>query len=72
MLWKTRYITKYSAKYHVFPATFHVISRKSDYLWDSVLGFNIKHHNNLCKSLLHTAHTTIHSLYCTSCTLLLG
>ena len=26
----------YSAEYHVFPATFHVISRKVDYLWDSV------------------------------------
>ena len=28
--------TTYSAKYHVFPDTFHVISRKVDYLWDSV------------------------------------
>ena len=27
---------KYSAQYHVFPATFHVISRKIEYLWDSV------------------------------------
>ena len=26
----------FSAQYHVFPATFHVISRKVDYLWDSV------------------------------------
>ena len=24
---KTLYFVKYSAKYHVFPATFHVISR---------------------------------------------
>ena len=24
----------YSAYYHVFPTTFHVISRKVDYLWD--------------------------------------
>ena len=27
---------KYSAVYHVFPATFHVISRKIDFLWNSV------------------------------------
>ena len=27
---------KYSVYYHVFPATFHVISRKIDFLWDSV------------------------------------
>ena len=27
---------KNSAVYHVFPATFHVISRKIDFLWDSV------------------------------------
>ena len=27
---------KYSALYHGFPATFHVISRKIDFLWDSV------------------------------------
>ena len=26
----------YSAQYHVFPATFHVTSRKVEYLWDSV------------------------------------
>ena len=26
---------KYSAYYLGFPATFHVISRKIDYLWDS-------------------------------------
>ena len=26
----------YSAYFHVFPATFHVISRKIDNLWDSV------------------------------------
>ena len=26
---------KYSAQYHVFPATFHVISRKINYLWNS-------------------------------------
>ena len=32
---KTRYYTKYSAEYHVFPATFHVLSRKVGYLWDS-------------------------------------
>ena len=32
---KTRYYTKYSAKYLVFPATFRVICRKIDYLWDS-------------------------------------
>ena len=25
----------FSALYHVFPATFHVISRKVDYLWAS-------------------------------------
>ena len=35
MLWKTRYCMKYSAWYHVFPATFHVLSRKIDFLWDS-------------------------------------
>ena len=34
---KTRYYLKYSAQYHVFPATFHVKSRKIDFLWDSVL-----------------------------------
>ena len=28
--------TKYSAKYFVFPATFRVIFRKIDYVWDSV------------------------------------
>ena len=33
---KTRYCTKYFAKYLVFLATFRVISRKNDYLWDSV------------------------------------
>ena len=33
---KTRYHTKYSAKYLVFPPTFRAISRKIDYLWDSV------------------------------------
>ena len=27
---------KYSTYYHVFPDTFHVISRKIDFLWDSV------------------------------------
>ena len=27
---------KYSTQYYIFPATFHVISRKNDYLWDSV------------------------------------
>ena len=27
----------YSALYHVFPATFHVISRTVDFLWDSVM-----------------------------------
>ena len=26
---------KYSMEYPVFPATFHVISRKIDFLWDS-------------------------------------
>ena len=31
---------KYSAQYHVFSATFHVISRKIDFLWDSVLMYN--------------------------------
>ena len=29
----------YSAYYHVFPATFHVIPRKVDYFWDSVQTF---------------------------------
>ena len=29
---------KFSAQYHVFPATFHVISRKIDFLWDSLAG----------------------------------
>ena len=33
---KTWYHMKYSAEYHVFPASFQVISRKVDYLWDSV------------------------------------
>ena len=33
---KTRYYMKYSAKYHIFHTTFHVKSRKIDYLWDSV------------------------------------
>ena len=28
---------KYSAKYHVFPAIFLVISRKVGFLWDSVV-----------------------------------
>ena len=28
---------KYSAEYHVFHATFHVISRKVDFHWDSVM-----------------------------------
>ena len=28
---------KYSEEYHDFPATFHVISRKVDFLWDSVV-----------------------------------
>ena len=36
---------KCSALYHVFPATFHVISRKVDYLWDSVSGYK----NPFCK-----------------------
>ena len=27
----------YSVKYHVIPTTFHVISRKIAYLWDSVI-----------------------------------
>ena len=31
-----RYYMKYSALYLVFPATFHVISRKINYPWDSV------------------------------------
>ena len=31
------YFVKYSALYHVFHTTFHCISRKVDYLWDSVL-----------------------------------
>ena len=37
----------YSAQYHVVPATFHVISRKVDYLWDSEDGvfFRIAHPN---------------------------
>ena len=33
---KIQYYMKYSVKYHVFPDTFQVISRKVDYLWDSV------------------------------------
>ena len=33
---KTRYNMKYSAQYHVFPATFDAISWKINYLWDSV------------------------------------
>ena len=33
---KRIYCTKYSAQYLVFPATFRVISRKIDNLWDSV------------------------------------
>ena len=33
---KPWYYMNYSAKYQVFPATFHVISRKVDYLCDSV------------------------------------
>ena len=35
---------KYSAKYLVFPATFLVISRKIDYLWDTVLCFMLTLH----------------------------
>ena len=30
---------KYSAQYHVFPSSFHVLSRKIDFLWDSVQSF---------------------------------
>ena len=30
---------KYSAQYHVFPSTFHVLSRKIDFLWDIVYSF---------------------------------
>ena len=30
---------KYSALYHVFPATFHVISRKVDFRWESAAGW---------------------------------
>ena len=30
------YYLKYYAKYHAFLATFHVVLRKVDYLWDSV------------------------------------
>ena len=33
---KTRYYMKYSALHLVFPIRFQVISRKIDYLWDSV------------------------------------
>ena len=31
----TLYNMKYSAQYHVFPASFHVTSRKVDFFWDS-------------------------------------
>ena len=33
---------KYSAQYLVFPATFHFISRKIDFLWDSVKSTVVK------------------------------
>ena len=33
---KPETIHENSTYYHVFPATFHVILRKVDYLWDSV------------------------------------
>ena len=36
MLRKPRYYMKYSAQYLVFPATFHVISWKIYFFWDSV------------------------------------
>ena len=39
MEWKTWYYMNYSPEYHVFPATFHDISRKINFLWDSVFIF---------------------------------
>ena len=43
----------YSEQYHVFAATFHVISRKVDYLWDSasraaIDAVNLHKYGNLC------------------------
>ena len=45
---------KYSAQYHVSPATFHVISRKVEYLWDSV-----GHTHEIIKQLSCLMFTTV-------------
>ena len=48
---------KYSAQYLVFPATFHVISRKIDYLWDSVWPEQILQ----CRVCMNTKKVAIHN-----------
>ena len=43
----------YSAQYHVVPATFHVITWKVDYLWDSVHSSTNTHtHSHTCHQRL--------------------
>ena len=45
---------KYSALYHVFPATFHVISWKIGFLWDSAVNSRafVSAFNKCCQSVL--------------------
>ena len=46
----------YSTWYHIFPTTFHVVSQKIDYLWDSVHYKYVPHtldHFILCRRQIY-------------------
>ena len=53
---------KYSAYYHVFPTTFHVILRKIDFVWDSVLYKMLKFYYEECRKT--EAITMCHTHFC--------